>query len=120
MNNRLSGVIDALTYSKEGVAAFQDRFTASSLNADAGACATFLAVLNDRQRLGYVNVRGSADEITDERCFYIAILAVAADAENEGAGQSLLKAAEAWAAEMGFSRIALDVFFKQDPRATLL
>ncbi|WP_165357439.1 GNAT family N-acetyltransferase [Sphingosinicella sp. CPCC 101087] len=110
MNARLSAVIDAPTHSKEEVVAFQDRFTASSCNDGAGDSATFLAVLDDGQRLGYVNVRESADEIANERCGYIALLAVVADAESGGVGQSLLEAAERWAAEMGFSRIALDVF----------
>ena len=110
LNARLSGVIEAPTHSKEEVVAFQDRFTASAWSPDAGESATFVAVRTDDRRLGYVTVRESADEIANERCGYIALLAVVADAEGEGVGQSLLEAAQRWTSEMGFSRVALDVF----------
>lgn len=110
LNVRLSGVIDAPTHSKEEVVAFQDRFTASAWGNDAGDSATFVAVDNGGQRLGYVNVRGSADEIANEKCGYIALLAVVAEAEGNGVGQSLLEEAEKWTREMGFRRLSLDVF----------
>lgn len=110
MNARLSGVIDAPAHSREEVAAFQDRFTASSWEPAAGDSATFVAVRHDGQRLGYVNVRESADEIANERCGYIALLAVVADAEGQGVGQALVEVAQRWTSEMGFSRLALDVF----------
>lgn len=110
LNARLSGVIEAPTHSKQEVMAFQDRFTASAWEHDPEDSATFIAVGKDGQRLGYVNVRGSADEIANERCGYIALLAVADQAEGEGVGQSLLQEAEKWAGQMGFRRLSLDVF----------
>jgi ribosomal protein S18 acetylase RimI-like enzyme len=110
LNVRLSGVIDAPAHSKEEVVAFQDRFTASACQNDAGDRATFVAVGNGGQRLGYVNVRGSVDEIANEKCGYIALLAVVADAEGQGVGQSLLEEAEKWTRDMGFRRLSLDVF----------
>ena len=110
LNGRLSGVIDAPTHSNEEVADFQERFTASAWEGDAGECATFIAVGTDGQRLGYVNVRESADEIANEKCGYIALLAVRAEAEGEGVGQSFLEEAEEWTRQMGFRRLALDVF----------
>lgn len=110
LNVRLSGVIDAPAHSREEVVAFQDRFTASALEIDVGEGATFVAVGKDGQRLGYVNVRGGIDEIANEQCGYIALLAVADDAESQGVGQSLLKEAEQWTRQMGFRRLSLDVF----------
>jgi GNAT superfamily N-acetyltransferase len=110
LNSRLSSVIDAPTHSREEVDAFQDRFTATTWADDNRDGATFLAVGEDGQRLGYVNVRAGADEIADERCAYIALLAVIAKAEGRGVGQALLLAAESWSKDMGFSRVALDVF----------
>ena len=110
LNARLRGVIDAPTHSRKEVETFQVRFTASAwadLEVDG---TTFVAVSEQGQRLGYVNVRESADEIADERCGYIALLAVAEEAESEGVGQSLLRAAEEWSKDKGFKRIALDVF----------
>ena len=110
LNARLTGVIDAPTHSNEEVVAFQDRFTASVWGNDAEESATFVAVAADGQRLGYVNVRGGMDEIANEQCGYVALLAVAAEAEGEGVGQSLLQKAENWTKDMGFRRLSLDVF----------
>jgi ribosomal protein S18 acetylase RimI-like enzyme len=109
-NARLSGVIDAPAHSKEEVVAFQDRFTALAWEVDPGDGATFLAVGKDGQRLGYVSVRGGMDEIANERCGYIALLAVIGEVEGEGVGQSLLEEAERWARHKGFRRLSLDVF----------
>lgn len=110
LNERLSGVIEAPTHSNDEVVAFQDRFTASAWGNDTGESATFVAVGKDGQRLGYVNVRGSMDEIANEECGYVVLLAVAAEAEGEGVGQSLLQQAEDWTREMGYRRLSLDVF----------
>ena len=110
LNARLSGVIDAPTHSKGEVEAFQERFTATAWQDGAAAGATFIAVSQDGQRLGYVNVRESMDEIANEKCGYITLLAVADEAEGEGVGQALLIEAERWTKEKGFRRLSLDVF----------
>ena len=110
MNECLSSVINAPTHSNDEVRAFQDRFTESSCNADARVSATFMAVDNYGQRLGYVNVREGMDDIANEPCGYIALLAVVAEAEGKGVGQALLQTAERWTREMGFRRLSLDVF----------
>lgn len=110
LNARLSGVIDAPTHSKEEVEAFQYRFTATAWEVEAAAGATFVAVGKDGQRVGYVNVRESMDEIANEKCGYIALLAVVDEAEGEGVGQALLMEAERWTRQKGFRRLSLDVF----------
>ena len=114
LNGRLTGVIDAPTHSRDEVFSFQDRFTASACDVDAGDGATFVAVGEDGQRLGYVNVREGTDEIADERCGYIALLAVAAEAEGKGVGQMLLQEAARWTSQKGLHRLALDVFASND------
>lgn len=110
LNGRLCGVIDAPTHSKDEVETFQDRFTASAWADHQVNAATFVAIGMDSQRLGYVHIREGTDEIAGEGCAYIALLAVIADAEGNGVGQALLQAAERWSKDMGFSRVALDVF----------
>ncbi|PSJ37912.1 GNAT family N-acetyltransferase [Allosphingosinicella deserti] len=110
LNARLSDVIDAPTHSEDEVVAFQDRFTSSAWGDDAKPGATFIAVRTEGQRLGYVHVRRGVDDISDDVCGYVALLAVVAEVEGEGVGQALLDAAEAWAKSMGFRRLALDVF----------
>lgn len=110
MNARLTSVIDAPTHSRDEVIGFQDRFTASAWADDVVDGAIFVAVNEDGVRLGYINVREGMDEIANAKCGYIALLAVVAEAEGSGVGQALIHAAEHWAREMGFHRIALDVF----------
>jgi GNAT superfamily N-acetyltransferase len=110
LNVRLRDVIDAPTHSREQVAAFQDRFTDTAWDGDTVIGATFVAVAMDGQRLGYVNVREGADDVANEKCAYVALLAVIAEAEGKGVGQALLRHAEIWSTNMGFSRLALDVF----------
>ena len=114
LNGRLTGVIDAPAHSRDDVLAFQDRFTVSAFDADEENGATFLAVDEDGRRLGYVNVREGLDDIANESCGYIALLAVTAEAEGKGVGQSLLQEAARWTAEKGFRRLALDVFASND------
>lgn len=114
MNGRLTDVIAAPAHSRRDVVAFQDRFTASAWQADTGEGAIFIAVDGESRRLGYVNVREGTDEIANETCGYVALLAVVAEAEGKGVGQALIREAERWAEEKGFSRIALDVFASND------
>jgi ribosomal protein S18 acetylase RimI-like enzyme len=110
LNARLTAVINAPTHSREEVVAFQERFTDTSWSISDEENQTFLAVTEAGLRLGYINVRAGTDEITNETCGYIALLAVAKNAEGQGVGQALLTEAERWARNKGFARLALDVF----------
>ncbi|OHD09166.1 MAG: hypothetical protein A3E77_15625 [Sphingopyxis sp. RIFCSPHIGHO2_12_FULL_65_19] len=69
-----------------------------------------MAIEETGKRIGYVNVREGSDDVLGEACGYIALLAVEREHEGKGVAQSLVKQAERWAKEMGFSRLALDVF----------
>ena len=108
LDQRLSAVIEAPCHGAADVAAFQSRFTASAWEKDGGAI--FIAEDTHAVPLGYINVREGRDEIADEPCAYIALLAVTPQAEGKGVAVLLCDAAENWAAELGYSRIALDVF----------
>ena len=110
LNERLVEVSQAPTHTAADVAIFQDQFTASAWANDVKTNATFVAVSESGRRLGYVNVRGSPDEIGQEEGGYIALLAVIAEAEGHGIAQALVNAAENWAKQQGFQRLSLDVF----------
>ncbi len=110
LNPRLIEVITAPAHSGQEVAAFQQSFTATIWNDDIGANATFLAVRECGARIGYVNVREGGDEIANDKCGYIALLAVQPEAEGQGVAQLLINEAEHWAKRQGYSRVALDVF----------
>ena len=110
LNARLIEVIKAPTHTEYQVRSFQQGFTASSWNADIANNATFLAISGQGEPIGYVNVREGNDEIAGGKCGYIALLAVIPEAEGQGVAQSLVSEAENWARQMGFTRVALDVF----------
>ncbi|RFB04092.1 GNAT family N-acetyltransferase [Parvularcula marina] len=110
LNSRLAEVIDAPTHSTSEVIAFQDRFTATAWDESVTANTTLIAIAEDGERLGYINLRETDDEMTQGKCGYIALLAVTRAAEGTGVGQFLMQQAEVWAKQMGFERLCLDVF----------
>jgi GNAT superfamily N-acetyltransferase len=114
LNARLVEVIEAPTHNESEVWSFQTGFTATTWSPDIGNNATFVAISELGDRIGYVNVREGTDEIGGAKCGYIALLAVNSDAEGKGVAQSLVNEAEQWARQMGYTRLALDVFASND------
>jgi GNAT superfamily N-acetyltransferase len=62
------------------------------------------------QVIGVVLLDTRHDYFTDEAHGHVAILAVAREAEGQGVGRALLKAAEDWGRANGFSKLTLAVF----------
>lgn len=114
LNPRLTEVIEAPVHSKREVEVFQYGFTATSWDSEIGENATFIAIKECGERIGYVNVREGMDEIAGKKCGYIALLAVKPEAEGQGVALSLVNEAEQWARQMGYTRLALDVFASND------
>ncbi|MET1753918.1 GNAT family N-acetyltransferase [Novosphingobium sp. RD2P27] len=114
LNPRLTDVIKAPTHTPDDVRAFQDAFTATAWQVDDEKSATFLAVDEAGDRIGYISVREGSDDVLNEPCGYIALLAIKQEHEGRGIAKSLVKQAETWAKGMGFSRLALDVFTSND------
>lgn len=110
LNPRLTQVIEAPTHSDNEVEAFQAAFTATAWEQSAGKSSTFLAVDEANELIGYVSVREGSDEVLSEPCVYIALLAVERCHEGKGVAKALIQTAEEWAVEMGYARVALDVF----------
>ena len=114
LNSRLTEVIRAPTHSSSDIHSFQKAFTATAWESDGGKSATFLAVEETGGRIGYVNVREGSDDVLGEACGYIALLAIKQEHEGRGIATALVERAERWARDMGFSRLALDVFASND------
>lgn len=110
LNCRLTEVIEAPAHSRREIELFQSRFTATSWDGDTGHQETFVAIDEHGKKVGYVNVREGIDEIAGAKCGYIALLAVEPEAEGQGVAQSLVNKAEQWAKQVGYARLALDVF----------
>jgi GNAT superfamily N-acetyltransferase len=60
--------------------------------------------------VGVVFLETRQDYFTDRRHGYVAILAVAGEAEGRGVGRALLKAAEDWGRANGLTKLTLAVF----------
>lgn len=114
LNSRLTEVIDAPTHTADEVRSFQDLFTATAWDGKTGKNATFIAIDDDGNKVDYVNVREGTDDVLGEPCGYIALLAVKSSHESRGIARALIQRAEEWAAEVGFDRVALDVFASND------
>lgn len=60
--------------------------------------------------VGVLLLERRRDYFTDQPHGYVAILAVAREAEGQGVGRALLTAAEEWGRQQGFRRLTLAVF----------
>jgi GNAT superfamily N-acetyltransferase len=71
-----------------------------------------LLVADDPHRgiMGILLLESRRDYFTSEIHGHVAILVVAHEAEGQGLGRSLLKAAEDWALAQGYRRLTLTVF----------
>jgi len=72
--------------------------------------ALFVAEYEHRGLVGILLVDSRRDYFTDEAHGHVAILAVAREAEGQGVGRALLRAAEDWGRGQGFRRLTLAVF----------
>src|SRR3546814_8314241 len=114
LNGRLTEVSKAPAHTSNEIESFQKAFAAMAGGLDGGKGATFLAVEETGNRIGYVHVGEGSDEVLEEACGYSALLAVEQEHEGRGVAKALVEQAELWAREMGFSRLALDVFASND------
>jgi GNAT superfamily N-acetyltransferase len=68
-----------------------------------------IAESGDR-RLGFALLEELRDYFTLDRHGHVGILAVTEEAEGQGAGGALMRAAETWARDRGFRTLTLNVF----------
>lgn len=108
LDARLFEPIEAPAHSRTQIEIFQRRFTATAWREGGGAI--FIAESEESERLGYMNVRTGQDDVAEEPCAYIALLAVIPEAEGSGVAAALLERAEEWTREQGYTLLSLDVF----------
>lgn len=60
--------------------------------------------------LGYIHVCERKDDISNEKCATVTLLAVSEIARGKGIGKLLLQAAEGWAQRQGYRLLHLEVF----------
>lgn len=94
----------------EEIVAGEARTLADFFESPASGAALLLAEGSDGRRLGFVYLESPTDYFTGQKHGHIGILAVAREAEGEGAGGALLREAEAWTRSRGLARLTLHVF----------
>ena len=75
---------------------------------------TILTIKQGDEILGFIELTTENDWISKQKQGYISRIAVAKEAEGKGIGKMLMREAEAWAKQNGFSAIGLNVFFTNE------
>lgn len=88
----------------------EGRALAEALDRPTADTALLVAERPGGDRAGIVYVQQQVDYFRQRAHALVAILAVGAELEGQGAGRALLDAAEAWARGQGFDMITLHVF----------
>ena len=83
---------------------------ADALYHPAVGTAVLVAEQQPRGVIGVLLLESRRDYFTNAEHGYVSILAVAGEVEGQGVGRALLKAAEDWARDRGFSKLTLAVF----------
>jgi ribosomal protein S18 acetylase RimI-like enzyme len=65
---------------------------------------------NDGRALGFIHVCEHKDDISEELCGTVTLLAVSPNTQGMGIGKLLMAAAENWAKEQGYRLLHLEVF----------
>jgi GNAT superfamily N-acetyltransferase len=65
---------------------------------------------DDGTPAGFVFLEPAVDYFSGERHGHLGMIAVTAEAEGRGAGGALMRAAERWARDCGYSKLTLNVF----------
>jgi GNAT superfamily N-acetyltransferase len=92
------------------IAARERRALSEALDHPSPGSALLVATVQELGIVGVLLLDTRRDYFTDELHGHVAILAVAQEAEGQGVGRALLKAAEEWGRGEGFRRLTLAVF----------
>lgn len=96
-------------HGNEVVQKFQDDYIVEMLSETTGPNITLIAEEN-AVPLGFIHARQHADEISEEVCGTIPLIAVTEAAQGRGIGKLLMEAAENWAKAQGWRLLHLEVF----------
>lgn len=88
---------------------FQDKYIADHLDGSEKGLTTLIAEMNGTA-CGFIIIHEGTDELSEEACTIIPLLAVSKEAQGKGVGKKLMTAAEHWALSNGHRLVQLEVF----------
>lgn len=109
LSPRLSEVAELSWHSGDTVAKFQDDYIAQMLDHDTDKKITLIAEVHGEFQ-GFIHACERRDDISNEVCGTIPLLAVSPTAQGQGVGKFLMEAAEEWSRAEGHRLLHLEVF----------
>ena len=82
--------------------------------ADTSVPFTLLIAEYSETSLGFIHVKAHKDEISEEMCAMVTLLAVSPSGQGKGIGKLLMQAAEQWTKQQGYRLLHLEVFANND------
>jgi GNAT superfamily N-acetyltransferase len=97
-------------HSEDIVLQWQSRYIGESLDEIKEPQIVYIAE-KDGIQLGFIQIVESKDEISNEPCARVPLIAVTKDAQGVGVGRKLMDEAERWAKSRGHRLLQLEVFY---------
>ena len=109
LSPRLAEVAQLSWHNDDVVQKMQDDYITEMLSQCPTPKTTLIAEHNS-VRLGFIHARAHNDSISGETCGTVPLLAVSPSSQGIGVGKTLITAAEAWAKNLGYRLLHLEVF----------
>jgi ribosomal protein S18 acetylase RimI-like enzyme len=113
LSPRLAEVANLAWHSDEVIQTMQDGYINAVLN-DTSVPFTLLIAEDNETPLGFIHVKAHKDEISEEMCAMVTLLAVSPTGQGKGIGKLLMQAAEQWTKQQGYRLLHLEVFANND------
>lgn len=96
-------------HAQQTVQQMQNSYMLEMLNSAPTPNVTLIAELNGIS-IGFIHVCSHTDDISNEKCASVTLLAVSPNVRKMGVGQQLMQSAEVWAKKQGYRLLHLEVF----------
>ncbi len=113
LSPRLAEVANLAWHSEEVIQTMQDGYINAVLN-DTSVPFTLLIAEYSETSLSFIHVKAHKDEISEEMCAMVTLLAVSPSGQGKGIGKLLMQAAEQWTKQQGYRLLHLEVFANND------
>ena len=109
LSPRLAEVAKLAWHSDDVIQTMQNDYIGAML-ADTSVPFTLLIAEDNETSLGFIHVKAHKDEISEEMCAMVTLLAISPTGQGKGIGKLLMQAAEHWTKQQGYRLLHLEVF----------